>query len=72
VKPFYYRIDAQGRLHVPGAFPVDSIPPPEWTSRFVQGTGLALESKIIPVQESNASPSIEALWRPRPYQPSRN
>lgn len=67
---FFYTTDKQGRLEVLGAFSLDVIPPEQWASRFQQVTEIALDMKIIPLQESNTSPNIEALWRS--YQSSGN
>jgi hypothetical protein len=49
-KPFFYRSDTHGRLQVLGAFPVDSIPPHGWASRFKQVTGIAEDTRVIPLQ----------------------
>jgi hypothetical protein len=71
VKPFFYHTDKQGRLQVLDAFTVDSIPPHEWASRFKQVTGIAEDTKVIPLPlESTSIENIEALWKS--YKPSRN
>jgi hypothetical protein len=71
VKPFFYRTDKQGRLQVLGTFPVDSIPPHEWASRFKQVTGIAENTKVILLPSgSTRTENIEALWKS--YKPSLN
>lgn len=71
VKPFFYSTDKQGSLQVLCAFPVDSIPPQEWASRFKQVTGIAEDTKVIPLSSESANTeNIEALWKS--YKPSLN
>jgi len=61
--PFFYRTDKQGKLEVLGPFSLNTIPPEQWASRFKQVTGVAENTKIIPLPESDNTENIPSLWK---------